>query len=65
MAPTRTAMAQPVSVQTKLPATGAIQQASVVVPVGGQLVNPAGSMEAIAEDQGAQQAIYIEASDSV
>lgn len=64
MAPARTAMAQPASVRPKLPTTGAIQQASVVVPVGGQLVNPAGSMEAIAEDQGAQQAIYIEASDS-
>jgi hypothetical protein len=34
------------------------------MPVGGQLVNPAGTMEAIAEDQGAQQAIYFEASDS-
>jgi hypothetical protein len=64
MAPTRTAMAQPGSVQPKLPAPGVVQQASVVIPVGGQLVNPAGTMEAIAEDQGAQQAIYIEASDS-
>jgi len=68
MAPVRTAMAQPSSVQAKQPAMGApmgvVQQASVVIPVGGQLVNPAGTMEAIAEDQGAQQAIYIEASDS-
>lgn len=68
MAPVRTAMAQPSSVQAKPPVMGApmgvVQQASVVIPVGGQLVNPAGTMEAIAEDQGAQQAIYIEASDS-
>ena len=64
MAPTRTAMAQPGSVQPTLPAAGLVQQASVVIPVGGQLVNPAGTMEAIAEDQGAQQAIYIEATDS-
>jgi hypothetical protein len=64
MPPVRTAMAQPGSVQSKLPTGSAIQQASVVIPVGGQLVNPAGTMEAIAEDQGAQQAIYFEASDS-
>jgi hypothetical protein len=64
MAPVRTAMAQPGSVQPTTRSAGAVQQASVVIPVGGQLVNPAGTMEAIAEDQGAQQAIYIEASDS-
>ena len=45
-------------------AMGVVQQASVVIPVGSQLVNPAGAMEAVAEDQGAQQAIYIEATDS-
>ncbi len=62
--PVQTAMAQPGSVRPVAPAAGMIQQASVVIPVGGQLVNPAGTMEAIAEDQGAQQAIYFEASDS-
>ncbi|MBA4107272.1 MAG: hypothetical protein C0485_16120 [Pirellula sp.] len=64
MAPVRTAMVQPGSVAPARRAAGVVQQASVVIPVGGQLVNPAGTMEAIAEDQGAQQAIYIEASDS-
>lgn len=64
LAPVRTAMVQPGSVAPATPAAGVVQQASVVIPVGGQLVNPAGTMEAIAEDQGAQQAIYIEASDS-
>ena len=64
MAPVRTAMVQPGSVAPATPAVGVVQHASVVIPVGGQLVNPAGTMEAIAEDQGAQQAIYIEASDS-
>lgn len=64
MAPTRTAMAQPGSVRPMAPAASGVQQASVVIPVGGQLVNPAGTMEAIAEDQGAEQAIYFEATDS-
>lgn len=59
---TASLMAQPKSVQPA-PA-GAIQQASAVIPVGGQLVNPAGTMEAIAEDHGTQQAIYFEASDA-
>ena len=61
---THTAMAQPGSVRPMAPAAGGVQQASVVIPVGGQLVNPAGTMEAIAEDQGAEQAIYFEATDS-
>jgi hypothetical protein len=64
VSPARTAMAQPGSVKPAARSAGNIQQASVVVPVGGQLVNPAGNMEAIAEDQGAQQAIYFEATDS-
>lgn len=61
---TRTAMVQPGSVQPQAAAAGGVQQASIVIPVGGQLVNPAASMEAIAEDQGAQQAIYFEATDA-
>ena len=67
LAPTRTAMAQPSSVQAKPSAAPAsmqpmryIQQASAVVPVGGQMVNPMGTMDAAVADQGAQQAIYIE-----
>ncbi|BBO30724.1 hypothetical protein [Lacipirellula parvula] len=68
LAPTRTAMAQPSSVQAK-PAAGPaslqpsryIQQASAVVPVGGQMVSPMGTMDAATAGQGAQQAIYIEA----
>src|SRR5690606_10594863 len=51
-------MSQPRSVQ---PAAGGVRQASAVIPVGGQLVNPAGTMGAIAEDHGTQQAIYFEA----
>ena len=62
--PVQTAMAQPGSVAPTAPTSGIVQRASAVVPVGGQLVNPAGTMEAIAEDQGAQQAIYFEATDS-
>ena len=54
-------MSQPRSVQ---PAASGVRQASAVIPVGGQLVNPAGTMGAIAEDQGTQQAIYFEASDA-
>ena len=58
---TASTLSQPRSVQ---PAVSGVQQASAVIPVGGQLVNPAGTMGAIAEDQGTQQAIYFEASDS-
>ncbi len=68
LAPTRTAMVQPSSVQAKPSAAPAslqpsryIQQASAVVPVGGHVVSPMGTMDAAAAGQGAQQAIYIEA----
>jgi hypothetical protein len=64
MAPVRTALAQPGSVRPAAAPIGGVQQASVVVPLGDQLVNPAGVIEAIAEDQGAEQAIYYEATDS-
>ena len=67
LAPTRTAMAQPSSVQAKPSAAPAsmqpsryIQQASAVIPVGGHMVSPMGTMDAAAAGQGAQQAIYIE-----
>jgi hypothetical protein len=70
LSPTRTAMVQPSSVQAKPSAAPAslqpsryIQQASAVVPVGGHTVSPMGTMDASAAGQGAQQAIYIEASD--
>lgn len=67
LAPMRTAMVQPGSVQAKPSAAPAsmqpsryIQQASAVVPVGGHMVSPMGTMDAAAAGQGAQQAIYIE-----